>query len=500
MSEHCRLCAKVDMSSSSTKQKPTVALVMKHLPEARNVARIFRKIGVLPTLYESLESFWNPALVSTPSLCIMDVRLIVEGEKALCRHPTVKSEELPLVFFYTSKCIPLLSSSCGMFSLGTVSYFDHDDSLLEGQIKSILRRVNRLGFLQIEREREARKAISWERRFEQLVQTSQNSKEEEYYRERLQRVWNALAPERNEGGDFYSALGKGLDSLKEVAEFSVVELAPNGQKLISPLSSTLGKNSRYREIPPLWLGKICDTGIEFFARNMAAQVALDLMGGEQLSLLIEGRSLHPEKMIFVKIGDRDFVKRFDWKRLELYLSDIWCYFSLKATPGTWSSDSSPKLHHPWEFFSLLDRVGFDEVSEEGSSPQWALIDGDFSNLLKTIRQKSPVRFYWEHFFNTFCNRFLADRVADIDCHLTCMGVGHIGLLVPVKRGEEIFKEFKSYSQRYPYWRYFEDMEIILAKEICPTVRMVPLSAEGYMGILEGSRSAFDHSPRIVREL
>ena len=471
---------------------------MKCLPEAHKVSRIFRKIGVLPTYYDSLESFWNAALVEIPTLCIVDVRLMVEREKALFRHPTVKSEELPLVFFHTQECIPLLSSAQGMFSLGTLSYFEDDGNPLEGQIKSILRRTNRLGNLQIERDEEILRATSLERRLDQSVNTTQALLEDEHHRDRLQKIWHVLFQERKEGGNFYSALEKGLDSLEEVSAYSVLELAPNGQKLIPPLSGALVKASKYREIPPLWLGKVCDNGIEFFARNMAAQVALDLLDGEQLPLLIEGRSLHPEKMLFLKVENEEFVKNFDWKCLERYLSDIWCYFSLKSLKAEGSS--SLRLCHPWEFFSLLDRVGFDEVTEDNPSPDWILIDANFSNLIKVIRQKNPVRFYWEHFFNTFCNRFLTDRVADTPCHLACMGVGHFGFMVPVERGEEIFKDFKSYSQRYPYWRYFEDMEIILAKEICPTVRMVPLSAEGYLGILEGSGSVHSRSLKPSQEI
>ena len=289
------LWARNCMPSASTGEKPTVALVMKHWPEAHKISRIFRKIGVLPVFYENLESFWNPALLEIPTLSIVDVRLIVEGDKALCRHPSVQAEELPLVFFHTSDCIPLLSSAHGMFNFGTLSYFEDDDNQLEGQIKSVLRRINRLGTLQMERDGEALKAVSLERDLEQLVESVQISKENEYYRDRIQKVWGVLAQERKEGGDFYSALGKGLELIEEITAFSVVELDPNSQKLIPPLSGALGKIARYREIPSLWLGKSCDAGIEFFARNMAAQVALDLMGGEQISLLIEGQSFYPEK-------------------------------------------------------------------------------------------------------------------------------------------------------------------------------------------------------------
>ena len=487
------------MRPSKSHQKPTVALAMKDLPEARDVSRIFRKMGVLPALYEDLESFWNGVLIEIPTLCIVDVGMIVDGERALCNHPGVKSGELPLAFYYTAQSAPLLSSAHGMFNFGTVSLVGNDGDQLEGQIKSILRRVNQLSILQGERDEEAARVVALEQRLDRLVETVQVSQEAELLRERMDKVREVLARERESEGDFWSSLKKSLGLLEEVTAFSVVELSPNGQKLEPPLPGLLGKERRYRELPPLWLGKSCNTGIEFFARNMAAQVALDMLGGEQLSLLIEGRSLHPEKMIFVKVEDEEFVQNFDWKSLERHLSDAWCYFSLKSLKGVFEGDASPVLCHPWEFCSLLDRVGFDEV-EEGASPRWTLIDGDFSKLIQTIRQKTPIRFYWEHFFNTFFTRFLTDRLGNIHCYTTCMGVGHIGLLVPIDRGEEVLRDFKSYSQRYPYWRYFEDAEIILAREICPTVRMVPLSAEGYLGIMEGYRPVVRRSPEAAQGL
>ena len=205
-----------------SREKPTVALLMDPSPVARKMSRIFRKIGVLPAIYDNLASFWSATLVEIPTLCIVDVRLMVEGKKALYRHPAVKSEEMPLVFYHTLESAPLLSSTHGLFSLGTLCCFNGDGHLLEGQIKSVLRRSNHWGLLQSERDETALKAASSERRLEQWVARGQESQEERHYRERLEKVWNAIGVERKEKGDFWTALERGLDVLEEIVIFSVV--------------------------------------------------------------------------------------------------------------------------------------------------------------------------------------------------------------------------------------------------------------------------------------
>ena len=88
-------------------------------------------------------------------------------------------------------------------------------------------------------------------------------------------------------------------------------------------------------------------------------------------------------------------------------------------------------------------------------PDWMLINGDFSKLIGVIRQKSPARFYWEHFFDTFVTRFLEDTgrgySVPVDLH---GGRDTLGFLVPVENGEAFFKDFQSYSQRYPLLAIF----------------------------------------------
>ena len=60
-----------------------------------------------------------------------------------------------------------------------------------------------------------------------------------------------------------------------------------------------------------------------------------------------------------------------------------------------------------------------------------------------------------------------------------MGIEHVGLLLEEEQSEFIFEELKTYAKRYPYWRYFEDTEILLAKDVSPEIRMIPLSLEEY---------------------
>ena len=84
--------------------------------------------------------------------------------------------------------------------------------------------------------------------------------------------------------------------IDEVDEFAFLELSFNGQKLLSPVSN----NQKFRNIPSLWLGQACINGIELFAQNMATQVAIDVMGGDIVSLHVKGSEGNTDKIIFIK--------------------------------------------------------------------------------------------------------------------------------------------------------------------------------------------------------
>ena len=62
----------------------------------REFSLIFKKIGIAPCIFESLEDFWHESLKSgAPTLTIFDIRLMTQGNLILKDHPLVKASKLP---------------------------------------------------------------------------------------------------------------------------------------------------------------------------------------------------------------------------------------------------------------------------------------------------------------------------------------------------------------------------------------------------------------------
>ena len=127
----------------------SVALLLSDLNEVKEISAVFRKLGIIPHFYEDLKTFWTGTLERIPSLCIVDVKKMSDGEFALHDHPAVKSEKLPIVFFYTKNTEPLLVSTNDFFHLGLLKKTEH----YESSLKAILKRLNHFMILQIDNQK-----------------------------------------------------------------------------------------------------------------------------------------------------------------------------------------------------------------------------------------------------------------------------------------------------------------------------------------------------------
>ena len=125
----------------------SVALLLSDLNEVKEISTVFKKLGIIPHFYEDLKTFWTGTLDRTPSLCIVDVKKMSEGEFALHDHPLVKAEKLPLVFYYTHNTEPLLVSTFDFFHLGLLKKSEQGalpGAVYDTQLRSILKRLNHL--------------------------------------------------------------------------------------------------------------------------------------------------------------------------------------------------------------------------------------------------------------------------------------------------------------------------------------------------------------------
>ncbi|MBT7610629.1 MAG: hypothetical protein HN576_12795 [Bacteriovoracaceae bacterium] len=460
-----------NLKEKETIENLSVALLLSDIEDCKNVSEVFREMGIIPHYYETLKDFWKGALSQMPSLAIVDVKLMSEGDRLLRNHPFVKTDQLPLCFFYNNENAPLVYSTFEMLNYGLIK----KETNLRGQIKSALRRFNHSLEVNAKEKDFEIQSHKMERQVTTLISASEKLKEEDYYRNFLESVTSRFENKRN-ARDFNEALSVVFDSVREIQAWSLLELSKNGQRLVSPVLQT----SKFKSIPSLWLGQPCREGIQAFAQNLASQVGVELLGGELMSLMIKGKHDLPDVIILLRCENESFLNQFNWDSLERYLSGLYSNFCLKETNV---EQTLGNIVNPFELFQAMDRENFDDLAGEEESKH--LITVDFSEIIQFIRSKANIRFYWNDFFKDFLFRF--GNQYKIDLKVSTFNIGHIGVLANNKENEKIFRSLKAYVSRFPYWKYFEDIDIVMVREMPPKIKMIHYSSDAVLSMLDGQQ-------------
>lgn len=449
----------------------SVALLLSDIAEVKEISAVFRKLDIIPHYYEDLSSFWTGTLEKMPALCIVDVKNMSDGKLVLRDHPLVQTEEMPLLFYYTENTEPLLFSTFDLFHLGTLK----KTTSYEGPLKAILKRINKLMSLERENLNLNLAQNSQVEKIALLEERNENLQKEDRYRLMATELILLLEESRGEA-DFFKAVEKVFNNIEQISEYSVVELNFNGQKLISPLSH----NKKFRTIPSLWLGQACPGGIEIFAQNMVTQVATELMGGHLVSLLIRGQKRQPDKMIFIKSNDEIFFNAFDWNLFESFLSGLYASYELKLKKDFTTENNFPSAFHAMSFLDqfVFGKTVYDQVNSSKKTPDYRLINLDLSSLVEVILRKGNQRFFWNKFYQEFVNKL--EIQARTNFKVFSYGVHCISFLVEANNLEYFFAELKEFSNKFFYWKYFENSDGVLAIDIKPKVMMVPLSSFAYI--------------------
>lgn len=444
----------------------SVAILLDDMATARDLSNIFKEIGVAPNFYTDLRSFWYETLNKVPTLCIVDVKKMSEGEIILRNHPFVLNEELPLVFYYSDETSPLLLSTFEMYHVGAI----RKSSNYRGQIKSILKRVNKLMGLEKSLVNEKIKVSKIEIQANKLIENNEFYREKSYFTQNLKQLGKHIDKEKNEGVDFLKSLEEILAKFSEVDKFSLLELGYSGQKLISPQSM----DAKFCKIPSLWLGQVCTQGIEVFGQNMASQVALDILGGELISLLIKGKQALPDKLLFIKTKNIELLKHFDWAAFESQLSSLYQSFLLKRL-------SLKRDHYflsPWELASVLDQFKYGMAATESTIlPQieMALIKIDLSSMMQIVLNKRKYRFFWKNFYQQFTTALIESSSREFKICL--WGESTVLLLVQKSFLDQVLPETQSFIKKYPFWKFFDDVDAFLTEEMKVEVKQIPFAYE-----------------------
>ncbi len=450
--------------------KVSVALLLSDLNEVKEISSVFKKLGVIPHFYEDLKTFWSGTLERLPALCIVDVKKMSEGDLVLRDHPAVIAEEMPLLFYYTEKTEPLLVSTHHFFHLGTLK----QSSNYEGPLKGILKRLNKISSLEQHYHMLKMTSVAQQEQIERLEASLREEERADNYQSMVKSVCLEFEKLRSEA-DFFKSIEKVFHGVEEIEEFAFLELSFNGQKLISPISHL----KKFRNIPSLWLGQACTNGIELFAQNMATQVALDVMGGDLVSLLIKGSESKPDKMLFIKSKNETFFNNFDWNMLEAYLNGFYATFRNNLNAPL---ELSRKFSSSFEALSYLDQFLFGQTTIEAQqnkiNQDMRLVDLDLSSLMQVVMRKGTNRFFWNRFLTEFINKLEIQTRTDF--RFFDFGAGNIGFVVKASDLDVFFDQLKEFSGRFQFWKYFEDSDGVLSQLIQPKVTMSPMSAHAYL--------------------
>ena len=447
----------------------SVALLLSEIEDVKEITQVFKKLGVIPYFYEDLKSFWQGTLERIPALAIVDVRKMNENKLILKNHPNVMNEEMPLLFFYSERTEPLLLSTQEIFHIGTIKKAKNYD----GIFKALLKRINKM--ILIEQENYSLK-LALKAKSDQL-----NKLENDNEKIKLVDHYHGLTKELilkieecREGNDFFTSLEIALDQFLEFDSFSMLELSFNGQKLISPLAHS----RKYRAIPSIWVGQVNKEAIELSAQNIAAQIAIETLGHNIVTLHIKNAKNKIQKILFLKACDELCFKSFDWNLFQIYLNGLEASFDQKENntlvSENYFSSTFKALSFIDENLASFSMANLDKLDKD----DWRIVNLDLSSLTQILLKNGNQIFYWD--------KFRSDLIAKLEIQMRCEfkffenGVNDFCFLVHKKNLDVFFNDLKDFSNKFYYWKYFENNDVVLFQEIKPKVYMIPTSAFAFL--------------------
>lgn len=459
----------------SNKNAPQVCLLMGHLEDAQNLAGAFKQMGVHPFFINSLEEWWKESLTKNISLTIVDILLASSEDKFISDHPKVQAGQSLLAFFYTGESAPLLHSTANLFHLGHIQkspFYDY-------QLRPILIRANHFNEAIAENNKKENKLLELENRNIELIENHHQLMANAIYLNKC-KEWIQIIMELNKRLDFVEAIADWCEEENDILEVGIVEISDNGQKLISrPL-----KGKKYSIIPSLWPGSNCSLGMDFMAQSLATQVAVEMFGPDVVPLFLSLQNKVAKIGIFLKVS-KETAQFVPWKWLEQVLSmalALESYVKMQfiqdlatshnKTVGISESHFSINLKTPFDILSLLDKL-FASLEEE--QKKWACFLLDLS-FIEQILDQRQVQFFYKSFFYEVLHRLKSFAICDIT---VAPFDGRFISLVLNKEEGAFLREFdllKDLFKQFPYYKYFENPDSLLARSMVPELYGIPLSS------------------------
>lgn len=441
----------------------TVAILMDDLHAAKEMTSSLRTQGIFAHLYQTLDEYWVATNIESPDISIIDVTRMSSGTIQFKNHPKVVTKQLNYAFFSKDSTKILLQSTLGLHPMGYL----HQDMTLGVQMNYLIESVRREKQNKAEMNELKDRVNRLQARSGRLLTERHKA---ENFKASFQFIREFLSDLESKRSitEFQQTLAHKFSQWDLIKNFGFYELNQSGQKLIAPELDKVNSVS----FPSLWLGQTNAHGIEFFAQDMALQVAVDLFENEPKVLKLHGAEMNPDAMIFIETKqiEEDI---FPWEIFELMLTQAYRQVRLQEDRPITSSQAIPM----WEAMELMDRFQTQAGEESGK-----IIFISMTSLLQTIKRRHNNRFYWSAFYHEFFS--VISQKLDKSSRMSVLSPGHIAIFVEREKLEGEHIRLQGILRQFSYWRFFEDDAQVLGAEIYPQIRLLPPSANYCLKMME----------------
>ena len=404
-----------------------IAICSKDKQVLSEFSLIFKKIGIAPCIFESLEDFWHESLKSgAPTLTIFDIRLMTQGNLILKDHPLVKVGKLPLSFVYSKDTEPLLFSTYEIFNLGLIKVSKHTT----GQVKAVLKRLN--SFTKLNEENIFLKKENDEK-FLKLSKRVEKLGESDFFTRRLKDICSSFTVEAD--GSFIKSCAKIFENVEFIKGYSFYEIGSVSKKIDSPEFFNFKK---FIKLPSLWGSNEGLDYINLATQKMSVQVASEIFDNDFVSLVVKDEMNRGQKIIFLSVNDKAWYSKFDFSFFEQFLDSYFLKFCVKNMKEL-NKMESQSLNF-WSFLSLAEKQGTDNICV------------DFTIFLNSlVNDKSDNSLDWEDFIRDFIGEVKGNFKGVLK--YTFESNIRVYFLTNEDKKEELFNILDDVITSFPYRRY-----------------------------------------------
>jgi hypothetical protein len=423
----------------------TVVLLIQDTQYIKTLGAIFKEIGIHPYFYSNLKDFWQGTLEHVPSLAIVDVLLMSEGNLVLKNHPIIQNKALPIAFFHRPEHSVLLASTYELENLGTIC----SSRDLVGELKPILKRFNAQETLLREKFEQEKEIETLKLQLKNALKEDQRNIERITYHNYLNEIvgrdsfWS-------DSHNFMDSCEKIFASLFSLEKISIQFIDHTCNKLVSPVLNL----ENYTVLPDIFLERENNLTISQTTKESSIELAGQILGGDLISLSLTAEPGALEVLVHLKLDDEGFWKNFDWKGLEAYLSGLYRSFKIS---GLSLEERGSKIKTAWDLYEAL---------ENNTKAPIGLIDLNFSEMVQQI-ESSQERFLWHAMGRDFFNSL--EKKSKNLFHMVPTGVTHMSFYLLRDSILEFKEELQIIVEEFPFWTYSLSEKNFLLKDFRPTL-------------------------------